>query len=334
VVRDRNCFDKIEYPNVYRGHNYALDIIENKIVSCKYIKGACNRYVSDIEKGIYPFDADIAEKFLRLAQKFSHIKGEWSNPLVVYEPWQCWVFMNIYGFQDPRTGFRRFRTAYLEVARGNGKSVLASISGLYSLSLDNPKGNEVSCFATTSNQARIVLDSSRAMARGNKSFLKATGTEVLAHCIKHDRSNSIMRARSSDHGSLDGLNDALSIIDELHAVSQSLYDVVVSGLKKRRDSLLLCITTAGFDVDGVGYAQSQYAKRVALGELEDDQTFSAVYTIDEGDDIFDSSNWIKANPNFGISVDPIAFEATARKARELQSELDNFKTKNLNVWLS
>jgi phage terminase large subunit-like protein len=172
------------------------------------------------------------------------------------------------------------------------------------------------------------------MAMGNKSFIKATGVKVLAHVITQKKSNSVMRARSSHHGSLDGLNDILSIIDELHAVDTRLYNVVVSGLKKRRDSLLLCITTAGDNLEGVGFAQSNYSKRVAIGEIKDEQTFSLVYTLDDYDDIFNESNWVKANPNYGISVDPIAMKSTAEKGREIPTELANFKTKNLNIWTS
>lgn len=329
-----NPYNLITHPYCNKGHQYALDVIAGKVLACVYVIGACNRYISDLDKGEYPFDQDAAERFMRLGQKFNHVKGEWKTDNVVFEPWQCFIFMNIYGFIDNRTGYRRFRTAYIEIPRANGKSAKASICGLYALSLDNPKGNEISCFATKSDQARIVLDSSRAMARDNPAYVKGTGVTVQAHAIKHDKSNSIMRARSSDHGSLDGLNDVLSIIDELHAVGQELYDVVVSGLKKRRDSLLLCITTAGTSTEGVGFAQSSYSKKVATGELEDDQTFAIIYTIDKGDDIFEESTWRKANPNYGVSVDPIAMASTAQKSREMPTELANFKVKNLNIWTS
>lgn len=330
----REYFDIALFPNVARGHNYAFDVVEGKIPNSKYMIGACKRYISDLEKGIYPFKPEVPERFLKLAQRFLHINGEWKTPNVVYEPWQCWIYMNILGFYDTRTNYRRYRTAYLEVARGNGKSVLASILVLYFLALDNPKGNEISCFASKADQARIVLDSSRAMARANSSFIKATGTDVRAHSIVHDSTNSIVRARSSDHGSLDGLKDILSIIDELHAVNRELYDVVVSGMKKRRDSLLHMISTAGFNVEGVGHDQSLYAKKIAMGDVEDDTFFGAVYTVDEGDDIFSETTWMKANPNYGISVDPIGFAAAANKVKETPSELANFKVKHLNMWLS
>lgn len=213
-------------------------------------------------------------------------------------------------------------------------SLLASQAVLYFLALDDPRGNEISCAATKKEQARIVLDSARAMARSNKKYLEATGVEVLAHKIVHDKSNSFVRALSSDHDSLDGLNDVLCVMDELHAVSRELFDVIYSGMKKRRDSLMLCITTAGFNTDSVGHSQSVYAKKLLTGDIEDDTFFAIIYTIDEGDDLLDPKAWMKANPNFGVSVDPIVFEATAKKAMITPSDLPNFKVKNLNIWIS
>jgi phage terminase large subunit-like protein len=168
----------------------------------------------------------------------------------------------------------------------------------------------------------------------SKNYLKATGVEVQAHKIVHTDSNSFVRAMAADSNGLDGLNDIVAIMDELHAMDRKLFDVVYSGMSKRRDSLMLCITTAGFNNDSVGYSQSVYAKKVAKGETEDDQFFSIIFTIDEGDDIYSEVTWKKANPSYGYSVDPVTFEAKAKKARETPSDLPNFKVKHLNIWLS
>jgi phage terminase large subunit-like protein len=328
-----------KHPYVHSGFQYALDVVQGKIPNSIYIVGACERFIKDFWQAQEPdsqyiFDIERAERYLRLVQRFSHVKGQWETENIVYLPWQNFVFMNIQGFRHRSNGFPRFRTAHVEVPRGQGKSAMASQAALYYLSLDNPKGNEISCVATKTDQARIVLDSARAMAKANPKFLKKTGTEVLAHRIIHDESNSFVRALSSDDKSLDGLNDILAICDELHAMSRELFEVVYSGMSKRRDSLLLCITTAGFSTDSVGYTQSNYAKKVAKGEIKDDQFFSMVYTIDEGDDIFAEETWRKANPSYGHSVDPVTFEAKAKKAKETPSDIPNFKVKHLNVWIS
>jgi phage terminase large subunit-like protein len=336
-----NPFDISAHPFCHSGHQYAIDVILGEIPNCIYIIGACKRYLKDLEiakAAEFPahyFDPDRAERYLRLTQKFKHVKGKnWKTENITYEPWQNFIFMNIMGWINSTTGERRFRNALVEVPRGSGKSLLASQSCLYFLALDDPKGNEISVAATKNDQARIVLDSARAMAKSNPNFLRTTGVKVLAHKITHPQSNSFIRALSSDSKSLDGLNDVLCVIDELHAVDRKLFDVIYSGMKKRNDSLLLTITTAGFNTEGVGFSQSVYAKKVALGEVDDDTFFSAVYTIDEDDDIFSEVAWRKANPNYGVSVDPVTFEASANKVKITPADLPNFKVKNLNIWIS
>lgn len=333
-VMDRDYFDKGLYPNCWAGHNYALDVVEENIVSCKYVFGACQRFLNDLQEGKYPFVADKAEKYLRIVQKFPHVKGKWKTPNIQYEPWQCFFKMQIYGFINPLTGYRRFRVAHLEVPRGNAKSAMCSQAGLYELAVDEPNGNEISCFATKTDQARIVLDVARNMAKKSPNYLSTFGVKVLAHKISQEESNSVMRAMSAEDKSLDGLNDILAIMDELHVMTRELFDVVTSGMSKRQDSLVLCITTAGFNTDSVGHSQSVYAKKVACGEYLDDTFLALVYTIDDGDDIYDEKTWKKANPNWGVSVDPVTFAAKALKAKETPSDLPNLKVKHLNIWLS
>lgn len=324
------------YPYVFKGHQYALDVVDGKIPASKYVVGACQRYLLDIEKtdANFYFDFDAAEKYLRLTQKFEHTIGKWATKNIVYEPWQCFVWMNIFGFLMKETKFRRFRIAHIEIARGNGKSPMASQCALYMLCLDDPVGNQISTVATKKDQARIVLDAARNMARKNSSFLSQTGTRVLAHTIVHPQSDSHMRALSSDSSSMDGLNDILAVMDELHAMKRDTFDVVYSGMSKRKDSLTLCITTAGFDIDSVGHSQSAYAKKVCLAEEEDDQFFSIVYCLEANEDWTDEDNWIKANPNLGVSVDLDTLRAKVKKAMVTPSDVPNLKTKHFNIWLS
>ncbi len=329
-------FDIKKYPHCARGHQYAEDIVAGKIIACKYIKAACAKYlweVDDTSKS-WIFDKDAAEKFLRAVQKFDHVIGHWPTKNIVYEPWQCWVWMNIMGFKDKETGFRRFRIAHIEIARGNAKSAMASQAALYFLALDNPNGNMISTVATKKDQARIVLDSARLMARKNSSFLKHTGCKVLAHSISHAKSGSIVRALASEHSGLDGLNDILAILDELHAMKRDTFEVIYSGMSKRSDSLTLCITTAGQDVHSVGCSQSAYAKKVCLEEVVDEQFFAAVYCLDEGDDWEDEATWIKPNPNLGVSVDLRTLQAKISKALETPADIPNIKIKHMNMWIS
>jgi phage terminase large subunit-like protein len=327
-------FDPKKYPNVSRGHKYAEDVVAGKIVANRYIVGACERYLRDLEKDCeWFFDVEKAEKFLRAVQRFTHPIGQWKSKNIVFEPWQCWVWMCIQGFRFKENGYRRFRVAHLEIGRGNAKSTMSSQLALFELALDNPTGNQISTVATKKDQARIVLDSARFMARKNPSYLKHTGVKVLAHTLVHPASNSMMRALASDSSGMDGLNDILAICDELHAMKRETFEVISSGMSKRADSLLACITTAGSDIDSVGFSQSAYAKKVCLGEVEDDQFFAAVYCLEEKDDWADESVWIKANPNIGVSVDVATLKAKVEKALVTPADVPNIKIKHMNMWI-
>lgn len=335
-TKQLDTLDSKSFPFVAKGFDYAFKVLSGEIVACKYVIGACERLFNDLNvpDSDYYFDVEYAERYLRIVQRFEHVNGIWPDKYIKYEPWQCFVFMNIMGWKCHSSGFRRFRIAHVEIPRGQGKSLMASQAVLFFLALDNPVGNEISCVATKKDQARIVLDSARNMARKNNSFLRATGVKVLAHKLVHEASNSSARALSSDKGGLDGLKDILAVCDELHAMDREVFDLIYSGMSKRADSLTLCITTAGFTLESVGYSQSSYAKKVATGAVKDDQFFAIVYTIDDGDDIYDKTSWLKANPNYGVSVDPTTFVAKANKTKETPADLPNFKVKHLNMWLS
>jgi phage terminase large subunit-like protein len=336
-----NIFDKEKYPNVFDAYQYALDVIEGVLPNCIYIYGACKRFLEDFKESQNPdskyfFDIDYVERYLRLVQKLEHVIGNWDTKEIIYQPWQKWVWANALGFKHREDVKRpKYRTIHLEVPRGSAKSTQASQCALYFLGLEPGRvGEKLAVFATKSDQSRIILDASRAMASKSENYRKATGVEVLAHKLVHPKSFSEMVAMSSDSKSMDGLNLRIAFCDELHAMNRELFEVIVSGMKKRKDSLTICCTTAGFNTDGVGYDQSLYAKKVAKAEVKDDSFFSAVYTIDEGDDIFDENVWKKANPNYGVSVDTIAFIATAEKAKVTPSDIANFKVKHLNCWIS
>jgi phage terminase large subunit-like protein len=336
-----NPFNPLEFPNVFSAVQYSIDVVEGEILNSKYVIGACKRFLKDLElsndpSSKYIFDVEYVERYLRLVQLFEHSIGIWPTKNIEYQPWQKWVWAGALGFKHRgNTRVPKYRTIYLEVPRGCAKSTMASQCALFFLGLEKDRsGEKIAVFATKSDQARIILDGSRSMARKAEAYLKASGVEVLAHKLVDRGTDSEMVAMSSDSKSMDGLNLRIAFCDELHQMTRELFEVIISGQKKRNDSLTICCTTAGFSLEGVGYAQSQYAKKVALGDVLDETFYAVIYTIDEGDDIFIESTWRKANPNYGVSVDIVAFEATALKAKEVPSDLANFKVKSMNIWLS
>jgi phage terminase large subunit-like protein len=212
-------------------------------------------------------------------------------------------------------------------------SAMASQAALFDLCCDNPVSNRIYCAATSRDQAKEVLEGSRIMAKKNEKFLKRFGVDVRAHEVKHEKSNSFINAISAQAQSLDGKIGLLVVTDELHAMQRKTFEVLDSGMSKRRDSLLLSITTAGYANDGVGYSQRKYAQKVALGELDDETFFSMVFCLEDDDDKYEPSNWIKANPCYGHSVDPDNFAAKAKKAKANPEDSANFFIKHCNMYL-
>lgn len=250
--------------------------------------------------------------------------------------WQVFSLATAFGWVD-ENGNRRFRRVYIEVPRGNGKSAISSTIGLYMLALDGEAGAEVYSAATTRDQARIVFRDAQAMARKMERFRQRFGIEVTAQAIVQLRSSSAFKALSADGHTLDGLNIHLAVVDELHAhKGREVYDVLETGLGKRPQSLLWMITTAGANKHGVCYEVRDYVLKVLAGAVADraaEATFGIVYTIDEGDDPFAEETLRKANPNWGVSVDPSIVMQTAAKAKQVATARANYLTKHLNVWV-
>ena len=302
------------------------------------MEGAARRFQKDLDRLKDPecpfyFDSKEAERILELAQQFEHPIGKWKTDNIKFEPWQKFFYMNLFGFINKKTGFRRFRRAHIEVGRGNAKTTMASqIALLFLTVLKDANGNFIYSVATKKEQANLVLDSAKIMATKNKTFRDFFGVEVFKHFIRCKKTFSEFKSLSSKSSTLDGLNAILCIIDELHSVDRPLLDVITTGMRKRADSLILQITTAGTDITGPGFAESEFAKGILDGCIEDDSYFCLVYCLEEDDDPRDQSLWIKANPNLGVSVDTEGLNRAVQKSLQSEAEFAGIKVKHFNIW--
>ncbi len=327
-------------PHVEKAESYARQVVAGEIQANKYVRLACQRQLNDLAKigsedFPWTFDSEKAERVCTFIELTPHIKGPKRGELMVLEPWQAFVLCVVFGWVSKQSGARRFREAYTEVPRGNGKSALTSPVGLYLMSLDGEGGAEVYSAATTRDQARIVFGVAQAMARGMPEFCRRAGIEVGAHSINQLSTTSWFRPLSSDANSLDGLNIHGALIDEFHAhKSRDLYDVLKTACAKRPQPLLWEITTAGSDRAGVCYEVRSYVIKILEGVAQDDRVFGIIYGIDDDDDWADPESWKKANPNWGVSVFPEAIAAEAHQALQMASKQPAFQTKHLDRWVN
>lgn len=326
--------------HVETARQYAEGVVSGLIPACRYVQQACQRQIDDLASppSGYCFDEEKAARVCAFVELCPHIKGELARrgELIKLEPWQVFILTTVFGWVDEK-GNRRFRSVYIEVPRGNGKSALSSPLGLYMLAADGEEGSEVYSAATTRDQARIVFRVAQAMARKMTGLQRSLGVKVPAQAITQERTNSTFQALSADGHTLDGLNIHMAIVDELHAhKTPDVYEVLETGLGKRPQSMLWAITTAGFNKYGVCYKVRGFVANVLAGTSKGemaDATFGIIYTIDEGDDPFAEAALIKANPNYGVSVDPAHVRQMASKAKESAQDRTNYLTKHLDVWV-
>jgi len=322
--------------------NYAQQVASGEIKGCRWTIAAVERQLEDLQRPLcdewpWVFDEAKASRPCEFLVLMPHIKGKWARErkLIDLEPWQCFIVCTVFGWVHRETGLRRYREAYIEVPRKNGKSALSSGIALYMLSADGEHGAEVYSAATTRDQARIVFDDARAMAERLPELRTYLGVAIMQHSITVAHTASKFTPLAAEASTQDGLNVHCAVIDELHAhKKRDLYDVIDTARGAREQSLLWIITTAGTDRSGICYERRTHITKVLDHVIQDASIFGVIYSIDDNDDPFDRATWAKANPNWMVSVLPDDMEAAARKAEAMPSALNNFLTKRMNVWVN
>jgi phage terminase large subunit-like protein len=102
----------------------------------------------------------------------------------------------------------------------------------------------------------------------------------------------------------------------------------------RLQPIILWITTAGSDAISPCGDQHDYACKVLDRVLVDETLLAFIAHAEPEDDPFVERTWRKANPNYGISVQPTDIRALASKARHMPAAAAAFKQKRLNLWVN
>ena len=315
---------------------YINDVSNSRIPTCKMVKLAVKRHVKDIkasEEGTFPyyFDHQKAQSAIIFFSQLVHTKGKLAGQKLKPEPWQQFIIASLYGWRRRDNNKRRFRRAYIQVARANGKSFLASGVGLYDLMTE--PGAEVVTAATKREQAAIVFEDAKKTVQYSPDFKKYI--KPLAHSLVCG--DGTLKPLASDSKSLDGIHASCAIVDEYHAhKTTELLDVIETGMRPRLQPLMFIITTAGNDKNVPCYEEYERVGKMLAGAkgYENDEYFGIIYEIEKGDDWKNEQNWYKANPNLGVSVEFDAMRFAFRNALQKSSDEAAFRTKNLNEWLN
>lgn len=333
---------------------YARDVLDSKILACKWVRLACQRHFDDLKRDVdgwrYTWNPELetgegkkyrpADRVCHFIELLPHVSGDWAarKENIRLEPWQIFVIGSIFGWIDRETKRRRFRIADLFVPRKNAKSTIAAGIGLYMLALDGEFGAEVYSGATSEDQAYKVFEPAREMTRRTLEFAAKYGITVRESSLSIAATNSKFEPIIGKPG--DGDSPSCAIVDEYHEhPTEALYDTMRTGIMARSQPLLLVITTAGEDVSSPCYAHQEELQQILDGLIQDEQRFGIIFTID-----FDNEgkpeDWtapeaiIKANPNFGVSVNAEAILAAHQEAIRDARKQATFQTKHLNMWVA
>lgn len=316
-----------------RATSYAESVVRGKVPSGELVRLSCERHLTDLKAGPtrgLQWDAGASEKAVEFFWYLRHSKGEWAGTRFELQPWQAFIVGSLFGWKR-EDGFRRFRTAYNEVARKNGKSTMAAGIGLLCFVADGEPGAEVYTAATKRDQARIVHSEAVRMVKRSPALRQRIGIHKDSLFI--ESLASFYRPLGADADTMDGLNPHAVLIDELHAhKTRAVWDVLDTATGSRRQPLLFTITTAGTDRLSVCYEQHGYAEQVLKRVVEDDTFFAFVASIDDGDDWTSEAAWKKANPNYGVSVKPDDMRRLCEQAQRMPSKQNAFKRLRLTVW--
>jgi phage terminase large subunit-like protein len=281
----------------------------------------------------YYFDEEAADRAVNFIEQFcTHVKGELAGKAFILEKWQKDdIVRPLFGWKSKETGYRKYRTCYVEIPRKNGKSNLAAALALYLLFADGEPGAEIISAAGDRGQANIVYHIAQEMIKNNKHL--RSKAKVLRNTIEYK--SSWYKSISAEAYTKHGLNCHGIIFDELHTQpNRELWDVLTTSVGARRQPLIISLTTAGHDRASICYEMHEYSEGVLNGSIEDDSFLPVLYKADPNDDWTDPETWKKANPGYGSICNEAYFMDAVKKAKSNPSMINSFLRLHLNIWTS
>jgi phage terminase large subunit-like protein len=333
---------------------YAERVLAGEIVAGPHVRNACRRHFDDLgkagERGLVysPESAGRALRFFEDKLKLS--EGQFEGRAFKLQPAQDFKIGSIFGWKRA-DGTRRFRRAYIEEGKGNGKSPFAGGIGLYGLMADGEAGAQIYSAGATKDQAGILFRDAVAMVDKSPDLnarLQRSGGPGKEFNLAYLAKSSFFRPVSRETKKTgSGPRPHFALVDELHEHPDGgVIEILERGFKFRRQPLLLMITNSGSDRNSVCWVEHEHAVRVAagnvdakdedahyLGEVLDDTTFSYVCALDPGDDpLEDPACWIKANPLLNVTITEEYLAGVVAQAKAMPSKMNGILRLHFCKW--
>jgi phage terminase large subunit-like protein len=276
---------------------------------------------------------EFGRRFLR------HSTGRWAGQPFDLLEWQReHILYPLFGWVQA-DGRRRFRFADVFTPKKNGKSALCSYLGLYMLVADGEPRAEVYAAATDRSQSRLVFDEAERMVKASPALsakIKAISTEKV---LRYQ--NSKFQALGGDHAGSEGKNIHAVIYDEIHAWStptlKKLFASLYYGSIAREQPLSVVISTAGeddSDESALWVEIWQRCEAILHGDTIDTRRLAYVAAATreeaEGEGWLDPEVHQRANPSYGVTIDPDEMLASAKEAQDSPVKKARFLRYRLN----
>ena len=334
---------------------YAHDILKpgNELMTGRLMKLAAQRFLDDLERTDIEFDEEQANLMVNFCERYCYQwEGDWRGVSFKFEPWQKFIFQQVYGWIVKATGRRRINEVYVQVAKKNGKSTMAAGLALFHIFADT-RVNTPKVFTAANNedQAKICVNMAGRVIEQSEDLFEYVedGRVTLSNYrenvigVVHREKDGFIKAfskesddkKSKQSGGKHGVNASLGIVDEFgmspdHGASKT----IKTSMAARFEYLMAYITTAGFNLDGPCY---QELRQLGIACLEKqiirDNYLPIIYELDDHDDYKDEANWQKCNPNLNVSVNKEFLKQMVQDAVQKggSTEVD-VKTLNFNKW--
>lgn len=336
-----------------RTSDYAESVVAGEIVAGPHVRNACRRHLQDLQDGHkrgLRFDPEAAQwVFDFFEQTLTLSEGQFDGLPFQLHASQAFIVGSLFGWKRAN-GVRRFRRAYIEQGKGNGKSPLAGGIGLYGMTADGEAGAQIYAAAAKRDQAAILFSDAVKMVRQSPALAKRvefSGGPGREYNMAHHRSGSFFRPVSRDTGkSGSGPRPYFVLADEVHELPDGkILEMLERGFKFRRQPLLFMITNSGSDRNSVAWHEHEWAVKVAAGHEDaitdptfvgrplDDDIFSYVCALDEGDDpLNDPSCWAKANPLLGVTITEEYLAGVVAQAKNIPTKQNNILRLHFCMW--
>lgn len=327
---------------------YAKDVISGKIVAGKDRVYGCQRFLDDLERDdieLRTIDPDFVIGII--SEVFVHKQGEDINgvPLVdrplELQPWQIFIIYNLIGFYYKGTDERRYKEAFIFVARKNGKTTfIAALSFALAL-LERKSGSKIYITSASLKQAAQSFDEIVYTLKHRKMIDQFTlHDNRQEHMLQREWSSGgsiYIEAVAANPDAQDSFNCNIAIADEIHAFKKAAqYNRFKEAMKAYTNKLMIGITTAGDNMNSFCYRRLEYARKVLNKTVKDDSLFCFLCAADQdenGDvDYTDPTQHEKANPSYGVTIRPEDIMHDALQAQNDAQQRKDFLSRSLNVY--